>query len=119
MDDPPVGGNDVAGLDLDDVTGHDVDRRHENDSAVAQHLGLRHLQVESIDAGPRLQLLPRAEDDVEEDQQRRPMKPVETSPIAKLTTVTATSMMFIGSRSCCSAMAHTDGGRSRSIAFGP
>ena len=45
--------------------------------------------------------------------------PVETSPIAKLTTVTATSMMFIGSRSCCSATAHTDGGFSAAISFGP
>ena len=37
------------------------------------------------------------------------MTPVETSPIAKLTIVTATSMMFIGSRSCARATAHTDG----------
>ena len=36
--------------------------------------------------------------------------PVETSPMTKLTAVTATSMMFIGSRSCCAATAHTDGG---------
>ena len=28
---------------------------------------------------------------------------VDTSPMTKLTTVTATSMMFIGSRSCASA----------------
>ena len=45
--------------------------------------------------------------------------PVETSPMTKLTAVTAISMMFIGSRSCCAATAHTDGGFSRSIAFGP
>ena len=47
------------------------------------------------------------------------MTPVETSPITKLTTVTATSMMFIGSRSCCSATAHTDGGGSPVISFAP
>src|SRR5262245_51453170 len=47
------------------------------------------------------------------------MMPVETSPIAKLTTVTATSMMFIGSRSCPSATAQTDGGFSLVISFGP
>ena len=47
------------------------------------------------------------------------MTPVETSPMTKLTAVTATSMMFIGSRSCSSATAHTDGGCSRSIALGP
>ena len=45
--------------------------------------------------------------------------PVETSPMTKLTAVTATSMRFIGSRSCWSAIAHTDGGFSASIAFGP
>ena len=45
--------------------------------------------------------------------------PVETSPMMKLTAVTAISMMFIGSRNCCAATAHTDGGCSFSIAFGP
>ena len=45
--------------------------------------------------------------------------PVETSPITKLTATTAMSMMFIGSRSCCSATAHTDGGGSLLISFGP
>ena len=70
-EDPPVGGDDVAGLDLDDVARDEVDRRDERHRAVAHHLGLRHLQVrERVDAGPRLQLLPRAEDDVEEDEQR-------------------------------------------------
>ena len=39
--DPPVGGDEVARLDLDDVAGHDVDRRHERDRAVAHDLGLR------------------------------------------------------------------------------
>ena len=39
--------------------------------AVAHDLRLRHLQVrERVDARPRLQLLPRAEHDVEQDQQR-------------------------------------------------
>ena len=47
------------------------------------------------------------------------MMPVDASPIAKLTAATATSMMFIGSRSCCSAMARTDGGFSPVIWFGP
>ena len=47
------------------------------------------------------------------------MTAVETSPIRTLTTTTATSMMFIGSRSCRSATAHTDGGFSAAIWFGP
>ena len=47
------------------------------------------------------------------------MIPVETSPIAKLTTTTATSMMFIGLRNWPSATAHTDGGFSLVISFGP
>ena len=47
------------------------------------------------------------------------MTPVETSPIAKLTATTATSMMFIGSRSCVSATAQTDGGFSLLISFAP
>ena len=56
---------------LDDVAGHDLDRRHEHERAVAEHLGLRHLQVrERVDARPRLQLLPGPEHDVEQDQQR-------------------------------------------------
>ena len=71
VEDPPVGGDDVAGLDLDDVAGDDVDRRDEGHRAVAQHLRLRHLQVrQGVDARPRLQLLPGAEDDVEQDEQR-------------------------------------------------
>ena len=45
--------------------------------------------------------------------------PVETSPIAKLTTTTATSMMFIGLRNWPNATAHTDGGSSLVISFGP
>ena len=47
------------------------------------------------------------------------MIPVETSPIAKLTTTTATSMMFIGLRNWPNAIAHTDGGFSLVISFGP
>ena len=47
------------------------------------------------------------------------MIPVDTSPIAKLTTTTATSMMFIGLRNWPNAMAHTDGGASLVISFGP
>ena len=39
--------------------------------------------------------------------------------MARLTTATATSMMFIGSRSCCSATDHSDGGFSLVIWFGP
>ena len=45
--------------------------------------------------------------------------PVETSPITKLTATTAISMMFIGSRSCSAATAHSDGGFSLPISFGP
>jgi len=46
-------------------------------------------------------------------------RPVETSPIAMLTRVTAMSMMFIGSRSWPSATAATEGGFSPVIRFGP
>ena len=69
--DPSVRRDDVAGLDLHDVAGHEVERRHERDRAVAHDPRLRHLQVgQRVDARPRLQLLPRAEHDVEQDQQR-------------------------------------------------
>jgi hypothetical protein len=44
---------------------------------------------------------------------------VETSPIARLTATTASSMMFIGSRNCLSATAHTDGGFSPTMRLGP
>jgi hypothetical protein len=44
---------------------------------------------------------------------------VETSPITTLTPTTTTSMMFIGSRSCCSATAHPDGGFSLAMRLGP
>ena len=47
------------------------------------------------------------------------MIPVGTSPMTKLTAVTAMSMMFIGSRSCSSATCQTDGGFSPVISFGP
>ena len=47
------------------------------------------------------------------------MIPVDTSPIAKLTTTTATNMMFIGLRNWPNATAHTDGGASLVISFGP
>ena len=47
------------------------------------------------------------------------MTPVETCPISRLTTTTATSMMFIGSRSCAAAIAHADGGFSAAISLGP
>jgi hypothetical protein len=44
---------------------------------------------------------------------------VGTSPMTKLTAVTATSIRFIGSRSCASAIADTDGGFSPLIRLGP
>ena len=44
---------------------------------------------------------------------------VDTSPITRLTTTTAMSMMFIGSRSWTSAISQIDGGFSAAIAFGP
>jgi hypothetical protein len=47
------------------------------------------------------------------------MRAVETSPMMMLTATTATSMMFIGSRSCCSATAQVDGGFSPVMRFGP
>ncbi len=45
--------------------------------------------------------------------------PVETSPMRKLTTTTATSMRFIGSRSWLPAIAHTEGGFAPAIWFAP
>ena len=72
VDDPTVGRDDVARLHLHDVTGNDVDGRHQRERAVAHHLRLRHLQVRQRGhARPRLQLLAGTEHDVEEDQQRR------------------------------------------------
>jgi hypothetical protein len=47
------------------------------------------------------------------------MIPVGTSPMTKLTAVTAMSMMFIGSRSCSSATFQTEGGFSPVIWLGP
>jgi len=47
------------------------------------------------------------------------MIPVDTSPIAKLTTTTATSMMFIGLRNWPPATAQTDGGFSLAISLRP
>jgi hypothetical protein len=44
---------------------------------------------------------------------------VGTSPMTKLTAVTAMSMMLIGSRSCSTATCHTDGGFSPVSSFGP
>ena len=53
-----------------DVAGNDVDRRHECDAPVAHHLRLWHLHVrEGVDALARLQLLARAEHEVEDDQE--------------------------------------------------
>ena len=67
----------------------------------------------------RLELLARPEDDVEQDEQRDDDRRSATSPMAKLTAATATSMMFIGSRSCSQRDCHTDGGFSPVISFGP
>jgi hypothetical protein len=47
------------------------------------------------------------------------MTAVDTSPMRRLTITTATSMMFIGSRSCCSAIINADGGFSATMRFGP
>ena len=47
------------------------------------------------------------------------MTPVDTSPMSRLTTTTATSMMFIGSRSREAAIAQPEGGFSAAISFGP
>ena len=44
---------------------------------------------------------------------------VGTSPMTKLTAVTATSIRFIGSRSCASETGQTDGGFSPLISLGP
>jgi len=44
---------------------------------------------------------------------------VDPCPIATLTTATATSMRFIGSRSCSSSTAHTDGGACAVSVLGP
>ena len=47
------------------------------------------------------------------------MTPVDTWPIAKLTAVTAMSMMFIGFRNWVSATTRIEGGFSPAILFGP
>ena len=47
------------------------------------------------------------------------MIPVDTWPVRRLTTTTAISMMFIGSRSWSPATAQIDGGASAAISFGP
>ena len=58
-DDPPVRRNDVTGLHLDQVTGHHLDGRHQDQAAAADHLRLRHLQIrQGVHAGPGLELLP-------------------------------------------------------------
>ena len=70
-EDPAVGGHDVAGLQLDDVAGDDVARRHRRDLPVAEHACLRDLHLrQRVDARPRLELLPGAEHEVEQDQER-------------------------------------------------
>ena len=50
---------------------------------------------------------------------RATMIPVDTSPISRLTTTTATSMMFIGSRSWSRAILQADGGFSAAISLAP
>ena len=47
------------------------------------------------------------------------MTPVDTSPIAMLTTVTTISIRFIGSRTWARATATIDGGFSAAISFRP
>ena len=47
------------------------------------------------------------------------MTPVDTSPMSRLTTTTATSMRFIGSRSSSAATTHGDGGFSAVISLRP
>ena len=47
------------------------------------------------------------------------MMPTGIWSISTLTTATATSIRFIGSRSCSSAIAHTDGDGCAAIALGP
>ena len=47
------------------------------------------------------------------------MRAVENWLISRLTTVTAISMMFMGSRSWPTVIHHTDGGCSRAISLGP
>ena len=101
-DDPPVGRDDVAGLDLHDVAGHDVDRRD------AARPCRRAPPSPAAPAGSTsASTLARAfsswrEPSTTLSRSGAPtMTPVETSPMTKLTTATATSMMFIGSRSCC------------------
>ena len=44
---------------------------------------------------------------------------VEPCPIAALTIATATSMMFMGSRTCCSTTDHSDGGACAVSLLGP
>ena len=120
-DDAPVGGDDVARLDLHDVAGHDVDRGHEGDACRrARTLACGTCRFDSAstlarafsscrDPSTTLSRISSATMIAGRDLADRRGSP----------TVTATSMMFIGSRSCASATAHTDGGFSAVISFGP
>ena len=47
------------------------------------------------------------------------MTPVETCPMSRLTTTTATSMRFIGSRNLMAATFNAEGGSSAATLFGP
>ena len=75
-------------------------RGNQRERAVAHNLGLRNLQArERGHARPRLQLLAGAEHHVEQDEQRHDDARSRSRRSRSSPTVTATSMMFIGSRS--------------------
>ena len=119
MNDPTVGGNDVARLHLHDVTGNHIGGRHQRERAVTHHLRLRNLQVrQRSHTRPRFQLLPRTEHDVEEDQQRH------DDPRRNLADREAhhhdrNQHDVHRLRNWPNATAHTDGGFSLVISFGP
>ena len=86
-DDATVGRDDVARLHLHDVAGDDVDGRHQRERAVAHDLRLRDLQVRQRVTLARAFSSWREPSTTLRRISSATMIPVETSPIAKLTTV--------------------------------
>ena len=117
----PSAGHDVTGLDLRSRRrGRCRSAATSGSCAVADDARLRHLQLgQGIDAGPGLELLARDPSTTFSTISRATITPVDTSPIAMLTSVTTTSIRFIGSRSWARATATIDGGFSAAISFRP
>ena len=70
LEQPPVGGDDVAGLDRDDVAGHELRRIELDELPVAANARLdEHHLLERRDGGGRLPLLLQAEERVEDGEE--------------------------------------------------